>query len=119
MLVENHVMQVLYKKNFYSMIKSCYARFYMRNMYLRSCYGNFIDTTKNIMLWEIMLWKYHVRRGLAVFALKTDFKKLQLYTHIALKFVAPFLNSLANCILAKKMTFKIIVLHNVEQNMNL
>ena len=59
-------MQVLYKKNFYSMIKSCYARFYMRNMYLRSCYGNFIDTTKNIMLWEIMLWKYHVRRGLAV-----------------------------------------------------
>ena len=59
-------MQVLYKKNFYSMIKSCYARFYMRNMYLRSCYGNFIDTTKNIMLWEIMLWKDHVRRGLAV-----------------------------------------------------
>ena len=54
-----------------------------------------------------------------VFALKADFKKLQLYTHIALKFVAPFLNSLANCILAKKMTFKIIVLHNVEQNMNL
>ena len=39
------------------MIKSCYARFYMRNMCLRSCYGNFIDTTKNIMLWEIMLWK--------------------------------------------------------------
>ena len=70
MLAENHVMQVLYKKNFYSMIKSCYARFYMRNMYLRSCYGNFIDTTKNIMLWEIMLWKYHVRRGLAVVFLK-------------------------------------------------
>ena len=72
MLAGNHVMQVLYKKNFYSMIKSCYARFYMRNMYLRSCYGNFIDTTKNIMLWEIMLWKYHVRRGLAVHIYLTE-----------------------------------------------
>ena len=54
-----------------------------------------------------------------VFALKTDLKKLQLYTHIALKFVVPFSNSLANCILVKKMTFKVIVLYNVEQNMNL
>ena len=33
---------------------------------MKSCYGNFIGTTKNIMLWEIMLWKDHVRRGLAV-----------------------------------------------------
>ena len=35
---------------------------------MKSCYGNFIGTTENIMLWEIMLWKNHVRRGLAVIA---------------------------------------------------
>ena len=33
---------------------------------MKSCYGNFVGATKNIMLWEIMLWKDHVRRGLAV-----------------------------------------------------
>ena len=79
MLAENHVMQVLYKKNFYSMIKSCYARFYMRNMYLKSCYGSFIGTTKNIMLGEIMLWKYHVRRSLAVLEIAQEtFVKAQI-----------------------------------------
>ena len=78
-------MQVLYKKNFYSMIKSCYARFYMRNMYLRSCYGNFIDTTKNIMLWEIMLWKYHVRRCLAVLLNYTNYLKQQFALQFCIK----------------------------------
>ena len=38
----------------------------MRKMCIKSCYGNLFGTTKNIMLWEIMLWKDHVRRGLAV-----------------------------------------------------
>ena len=43
---------------------------------MKSCYGNLFGTTKNIMLWEIMLWKDHVRRGLAVTEiLKTNFMK--------------------------------------------
>ena len=66
MLAENHVMQVLYKKNFHSMIKSCYARSFIRKMYIKSCYGKFFGTNINIMLCKIMLWVYHVRRGLAV-----------------------------------------------------
>ena len=69
MLAENHVMQVLYKKNFHSMIKSCYARSFIRKMYIKSCYGKFFGTNKNIMLCKIMLWVYYVRRGLAVLLL--------------------------------------------------
>ena len=48
------------------MIKSCYARSFIRKMYIKSCYGKFFGTNKNIMLCKIMLWVYHVRRGLAV-----------------------------------------------------
>ena len=59
MLTENHVMQVLYKKSYY-------ARTFIRKMYMKSCYGNLFETAKNIMFWEIMLWKDHVRQGLAV-----------------------------------------------------
>ena len=65
-------MQVLYKKNFHSMIKSCYARSFIRKMYIKSCYGKFFETNKNIMLCKIMLWVYHVRRGLAVLYLKKE-----------------------------------------------
>ena len=71
MLAENHVMQVLYKKNFHSMIKSCYARSFIRKMYIKSCYGKFFGTNKNIMLCKIMLWVYHVRQGLAVICNKS------------------------------------------------
>ena len=52
-------MQVLYEKSYY-------ARTFIRKMYMKSCYGNFFETAKNIMFWEIMLWKDHVRQGLAV-----------------------------------------------------
>ena len=45
------------------MIKSCYARSFIRKMYIKSCYGKFFGTNKNIMLCKIMLWVYHVRRG--------------------------------------------------------
>ena len=48
------------------MIKSCYARSFIRKMYIKSCYGKFFGTNINIMLCKIMLWVYHVRRGLAV-----------------------------------------------------
>ena len=48
------------------MIKSCYARSFIRKMYIKSCYEKFFGTNKNIMLCKIMLWVYHVRRGLAV-----------------------------------------------------
>ena len=35
-------------------------------MYIKSCYGKFFETNKNIMLCKIMLLVYHVRRSLAV-----------------------------------------------------
>ena len=48
------------------MIKSCYARSFIRKMHIKSRYGKFFGTNINIMLCKIMLWVYHVRRGLAV-----------------------------------------------------
>ena len=50
------------------MKKSCYARvFYEEHVHeIEIMLWKFIWNTKNIMLWEIMLWKDHVRQGLAV-----------------------------------------------------
>ena len=55
MLAENHAMQVLYKKNFYRMTKSCYARVFFEKDMHEIMLWKFFGTTKNIMLWEIML----------------------------------------------------------------
>ena len=44
------------------MIKSCYERFYIWKMCMKSCYVMFFGTTKNIKLWKI-----RVIQGMTVF----------------------------------------------------
>ena len=94
MLAENHVMQVLYIKNFHSMIKSCYARSFIRKMYIKSCYGKFFGTNINIMLWV-----YHVRRGLAVI------DSISPMTHKYYKFSFNQTNNLYVCMVPRMNNF--------------
>ena len=103
MLAENHVMQVLYKNNFHIMIKSCYARSFIRKMYIKSCYGKFFGTNINIMLCKIMLWVYHVRRGLAVPT--TYYMIFQIIIHITHCIFFKYCNSIIYSLKNRSNTF--------------
>ena len=47
------------------MIKSCYARFFIRKMYMKSCHGLFLELLQT-SCYAKSCWVYHVRRDLAV-----------------------------------------------------
>ena len=109
-------MQVLYIKNFHSMIKSCYARSFIRKMYIKSCYGKFFETNKNIMLCKIMLWVYHVRRGLAVNTLICIFFRI-LVQCLILFFFSVFYK---NLVVAYATTIKnIYLLRGIDEPKNI
>ena len=42
------------------MIKLFYARVFIRKICTKSCYGNFLGTIRNVILWKIMLGRIDV-----------------------------------------------------------